>query len=686
MSTLKQRAVPEGSQALSHDCDARDSGAKIFHDIFENAPVGYIVLGPDGQIRQINPSGAALLGEDEKALVGVWFGAFVADPDHREFISFLQRIFQSNCKEVCEIGINNRRERLLFSRIEGIASSDRQECRIVFSDVTESRIVQESMIFNESKYRALFENLSVAFSYHQIVTDSEGQVCDSVILEANNMYGSMLGKSLNELIGKKKSEVGLFRLSDDFEWRTLYQRGLATGQPLTFEYYSEALKQWFLIISFVPSPQHIAYIYLDTTDTKQKEQIIIESEKRYRSLVREANAIIMILNSVGEISFMNEFGLGFFGYRSEELIGRNIFGTIISIDAKSDKEPRQLFKNFQSKMAKHHRGLVESVTKAGHRVLVDWTVQECRDFIGEEARYVAVGIDAIDAKKSQRELEKQTERQRRRSLFNDAINRRISQSELVGAARQLGISLTPPYVVVLLDIGKGDLAQTGRTHDNVDRQGKLESLIEVLHPWDTGTAWKTREGVAVLRSMPESLERVSVKSVRSIADEMIKRVSQFGFSANEVHVGCAHSTHPMQSIADIYEQACAALSYGSVIHTDQLIHHWDELGFYQFIVKDLHTGMAQQFVQDQLGPLLQMNRTGAREELLETLKEIVSGNSAQLIAERLHIHRQTLVFRKKGLEKLLGVDLDSSEVVLNIAIALKMMSMSEQEQNQPPTL
>ena len=80
-----------------------------------------------------------------------------------------------------------------------------------------------------------------------------------------------------------------------------------------------------------------------------------------------------------------------------------------------------------------------------------------------------------------------------------------------------------------------------------------------------------------------------------------------------------------------------------------------------------------------------MNRTGTREELLDTLREIVSGHSAQLITEQLHIHRQTLVFRKKGLEKILGVDLDSSEVVLNIAIALKMMSMAERDYSQSGT-
>ena len=653
------------------DQNELDAAQKLFNDLFEYAPVGYIVLNSEGQIGQINPSGAALLGEKQAEMVGQFFGGFVADADHGTFIDFLQRTFQSDARESCELGINNKRERLLFVHMEGITAANKEECRVILRDVTESRIVKESMSFNEAKYRALFENLSVAFTYQQILTDSNGQVCDSIILEANPLYCAMLGKTLPELIGKKKSEVGLFSLSSDFDWKTLYHRGLETGQPVTFEYYAEMLKRWFLIIAFVPSTQHIAFIYLDTTETKEKEQLVIESEKRYRSLVREANAIIMILNNNGEISFMNEFGLAFFGYRSDDLIGKCVFGTIVCPENLKDRDPRQLFKKFKAKINRHHRGMIESVTVSGQRVLVDWTVQECRNFIGEEANYVAVGIDAIDAKRSQRELGKLNERNRRKNLFNDGINRRISQSELVGAARQLGIMLVPPYLFVLIDIGR---------QNKSEHQGKVENFIELLHPWDTGAAWMTSEGIAVVKSLLDPSAKDALKVVRATADEILNKAPQYGFSNKDIHVGCAHSTHPMQSIAELYDQAYAALSYGPVIHAGRLLHHWDDLGFYQFIVKDLRTGMAQQFVQDQLGPLMQMNRTGARDELLETLREIVSGTSAQLISERLHIHRQTLVFRKKGLEKILGVDLDSAEVILNIAIAIKMMSMTEQEQ------
>ena len=56
---------------------------------------------------------------------------------------------------------------------------------------------------------------------------------------------------------------------------------------------------------------------------------LFESEKRYRELVQDANVIIIILDDIGKITFVNEFGLSFFGYTAEELLGKTEMETIL---------------------------------------------------------------------------------------------------------------------------------------------------------------------------------------------------------------------------------------------------------------------------------------------------------------------------------------------------------------------
>jgi len=62
---------------------------------------------------------------------------------------------------------------------------------------------------------------------------------------------------------------------------------------------------------------------IDVTERKRAEAHLIESEKQYRELVELANSIILRWDIHGNVTFMNEFGQRFFGYNSEEIIGKN---------------------------------------------------------------------------------------------------------------------------------------------------------------------------------------------------------------------------------------------------------------------------------------------------------------------------------------------------------------------------
>jgi len=118
--------LPDDVLRLLREQEALEAEKEVFDDLFEHAPVGYMVLGPDGQIRQVNPAGATLLGEERRILVGLWCDAFVPEADRAEFHSFLQRLFQSGSRASCEIGVNNRQGRFLFVQLEGTATADFQ--------------------------------------------------------------------------------------------------------------------------------------------------------------------------------------------------------------------------------------------------------------------------------------------------------------------------------------------------------------------------------------------------------------------------------------------------------------------------------------------------------------------------------------------------------------------------------
>jgi PAS domain S-box-containing protein len=64
-------------------------------------------------------------------------------------------------------------------------------------------------------------------------------------------------------------------------------------------------------------------------ERREVEQALRVSEKNYRDLVDSVSSIILRWDDQGRIIFMNSYGLFFFGYQAEEIVGRNVLGTIV---------------------------------------------------------------------------------------------------------------------------------------------------------------------------------------------------------------------------------------------------------------------------------------------------------------------------------------------------------------------
>ncbi|HNT35726.1 MAG TPA: transporter substrate-binding domain-containing protein, partial [bacterium] len=56
---------------------------------------------------------------------------------------------------------------------------------------------------------------------------------------------------------------------------------------------------------------------------------IRRSEEQYRLLVESANSIILRMDPLGNVTFFNDFAERFFGFTREEILGRNVVGTIV---------------------------------------------------------------------------------------------------------------------------------------------------------------------------------------------------------------------------------------------------------------------------------------------------------------------------------------------------------------------
>ena len=143
----------------------------------------------------------------------------------------------------------------------------------------------------------------------------------------------------------------------------------------------------------------------------RKSSLALEqSERKYRQLVENANSIILRTDEHGHITFFSEFAEKFFGFTETEMLGKDLFGTIIQRQTHSKKSLAEQNQEFL-RPAKHMMFKeTEVIRKNGDPAWVAWTIKEQVDADKSFREFLIVGMDITVLKtyieRSQRLVEK----------------------------------------------------------------------------------------------------------------------------------------------------------------------------------------------------------------------------------------------------------------------------------------
>jgi PAS domain S-box-containing protein len=157
---------------------------------------------------------------------------------------------------------------------------------------------------------------------------------------------------------------------------------------------------------------------IDVSERRAAEDNLAKSERKYRELVENANSIILRWNSDGRITLLNEFGLRFFGYTSEEIIGKHVIGTIVPPLESGGRDLEQLMSDICADPRTFEQSINENLLRNGDRVWIAWTNRIVRDAEGELIEILSVGAD-ITQRKLADEARRESEA-RYRTLFDQA--------------------------------------------------------------------------------------------------------------------------------------------------------------------------------------------------------------------------------------------------------------------------
>jgi PAS domain S-box-containing protein len=131
-------------------------------------------------------------------------------------------------------------------------------------------------------------------------------------------------------------------------------------------------------------------------ERNKAEAALRESEKNYRELVQSANSIIMRMDTEGKITFFNTYAQNFFGYREEEIIGKNVIGTIVPERNTAGFDLAVMIKDIGAHPERYVSNENENIRRNGERVQVTWMNKAIYDEDGNVSEILCVGIDVTE--------------------------------------------------------------------------------------------------------------------------------------------------------------------------------------------------------------------------------------------------------------------------------------------------
>jgi PAS domain S-box-containing protein len=158
-------------------------------------------------------------------------------------------------------------------------------------------------------------------------------------------------------------------------------------------YYSAIVIVIIVLLSF-----YISYrTYKTTKEKEEAERAFFDSQEKYKEIVENANTAILKIDLQGDITFFNEYAQKLFGFKKDEIIGKNVVGTILPSNKKSDyslEDVQHIIKNYHE----FERNDNWNITKTGERKYISWNNKPIFNSDNELTGVISIGTDITERK------------------------------------------------------------------------------------------------------------------------------------------------------------------------------------------------------------------------------------------------------------------------------------------------
>jgi len=197
----------------------------------------------------------------------------------------------------------------------------------VFSNITERKRAEEELRESEERYRLIYDHLGEAiFTYAP----------DLTLIGINKKACELCGYGEEELLGRNVLEVGILHPDEfketEFDLQSMFSEGKTVTDELRFTRKDGSV----LICEVTGAALHdqegniiaITNVARDITESKEAEKTLRQSERYYKSLIRNAGDMVSILDEDLNFRWGSPSTARITGYGPEDIYGKSVLDYI----------------------------------------------------------------------------------------------------------------------------------------------------------------------------------------------------------------------------------------------------------------------------------------------------------------------------------------------------------------------
>jgi len=314
-------------------------------DLFDFAPIGYLLINEKELITEVNLTACRLLGVEKSKILKKAFTSFICKEDqdiyHRKSKILLETLKRVQFSlRIKSSGSSFFWAELILVLLPG--ENDSQLIKLTISDISGRKKDEETLKISEERFWHLFHNMHNGVAVYLPINGGE-----DFIFEDINKSGEKLSKvRRNEVVGKKLSEM--FPGAEDYGLFEAFRKTLKSGKPESIPlkvYKDNRILQYVEnTVYCLPSGEVVA-IYQDTSERERAIEELHQSEDKFRTYIEKSPVGIFVTDENGKYCDCNDSAIAMTGYSREELFKLSISDISPEHEQRKTAESFMLLKN-----------------------------------------------------------------------------------------------------------------------------------------------------------------------------------------------------------------------------------------------------------------------------------------------------------------------------------------------------